>query len=352
MSGTSLDGLDLCLVNFWFDPVRKWCYEIERADTFAYSSEWTEALKNAHLLSLHSYLALDHQYGKLLGTCAKDFLKETQVRCIASHGHTIFHQPELGFTAQLGHGADIYAASGFPVVCDFRSVDVAMGGQGAPLVPAGEQMLFNSYDLLLNLGGIANLSIRNQEDRMTASDIAFANMALNFLAAEAGKAFDDQGKLASQGRRSKEIYALLEQASTLWKMRSSLGREQFEHFLKPLLSNQKYLLEDRLCTYTHFLSDEITAACAQIPVNEDEMPKRMLVTGGGAENTFLMGLLKAKVQSYAHVVVPNIQVIRYKEALIFAFLGLLRLMGKNNALHSVTGAVQDSVGGALYGAVK
>lgn len=353
MSGTSLDGLDLCLCTFVYSPLRKWKYTVEKAETVPYDAGWLRTLSTAQHLSGADLIQLDRQYGDWLGKQVRRFLNGHAVRCVASHGHTLFHAPAQGFTFQLGSGAAVHAACGLPVVADFRSIDVALGGEGAPLVPAGERILFSEYSLLLNLGGIANITFQQENGIVLARDIAFANMALNRLASLAGLPYDNQGRLAAAGRVSKELTSRFKEILNPLSNAKSLSREQFENTLEPLLLDNRYILEDKLCTYVNYLGYAVEQAVKMSPLAAKEVLKpRMLVTGGGAENNYLIRQLKEKLTPYCHVLIPDIQTVQFKEAIVFAFLGLLRLMGRPNALASVTGADRDSIGGALYGSIK
>jgi anhydro-N-acetylmuramic acid kinase len=344
MSGTSLDGLDVACCTFKKNK-SGWDYTIDKAITIKYSAGWVAKLSQAHHLSGEELTALDAEYGKYLGNvCAKFIsLNKLNVDFIASHGHTIFHQPAKGFTYQLGNGNTIHAITGLPVVYDFRSLDVALGGEGAPLVPAGDRLLFQDYDVCLNLGGIANLSMEVKGAR-NAYDICFCNMGLNYLAAKAGKEIDTDGNMAAGGEvdevllnRLKKVYAPLREK------RPSLGREIFEKQVQPLLDNDHIALEDRLRTFTESVAFEIVQS---IPVRGNPS---VLCTGGGTFNSFLIARMLDNVGDDAALIVPEENVIKFKEALVFAFLGVLRVEGDVNCLKSVTHASRDSSSGVMTG---
>lgn len=269
---------------------------------------------------------------------------------VASHGHTIYHQPaERGLTFQLGHGAAIAAAAGLPVVCDFRSLDVALGGQGAPLVPLGDRLLFPDYGCCLNLGGIANLSVETAGGRL-AYDISACNQLFNVLAAEAGLPYDADGQLARSGGLNAKLLAELD-APTWFDQPPprSLGREWIEQHSLPPLLNRTIPLADRLHTAVHHVAGQVARAIREsltgAPAGSD---RRVLATGGGAFNGFLIECMQAALGDAATVVVPEPQVVNFKEALIFALLGVLRWRGEINTLASATGARHDSSGGAIY----
>ena len=299
------------------------------------------------IFSGEDLLTLDAEYGKFIGTCCSDFIRKNKIRnidLIASHGHTIFHQPQLGFTFQLGNGAAIHSVTGLPVVSDFRSVDVCLEGQGAPLVPIGDRHLFSEYDVCLNLGGIANLSMERNRQRV-AFDVCFANMGLNYLARKNEEEFDRDGKIASRGTINKDLLAKLSMVyAEIRKKRPSLGREGFELNILPLLISDSIPLEDRMVTFCQSIVDEVYGSIAQ-----QRNKLRLLVTGGGALNPVLMRLLNQRLGGIAKVIIPSRQIIEFKEALVFAFLGVLRVRGEVNVLRSVTRATRDSCSGSVVG---
>lgn len=338
MSGTSLDGLDLALCEF----SKGYAFKILKAKTVPYSKEWKSVLGGAPHLSAEKYFALHAQYGKFIADEINLFLKESSLKpdAIASHGHTAFHQPQLGFSTQIGCGATIAANTGITTVCDFRSLDVANGGQGAPLVPIGDKLLFGNYDACLNLGGIANISFDNNGKRV-AYDICEANMLLNFLAEKTGNAFDENGMLAKSGIINPELLNSLNNLSYYVESGAkSMGREWFEKNILPLIEKSELNTNDLLATSTEHIAHIIGNELNQKKI------KNVLVTGGGALNTFLIESIKTKTE--CDIIIPDEQTINFKEALIFAFLGYLRLNKIVNILSSVTGARGDSVGGAVY----
>lgn len=341
MSGTSLDGVDLALCAF-SQQAGKPQFKILKAKTIAYSTEWKNRLEGAKNLPAEEYFALHAQYGKFLGQCVNRFLKQsaTKPMAIATHGHTIFHQPRRGFSTQLGCGATLAATSGITTVCDFRSLDVALGGQGAPLVPIGDALLFNAYDACLNLGGIANISYTHQKKRL-AYDVCGANMLLNHLSALSGKDYDKGGKMAASGKLIPDLLKALNQLPFFTqKGARSLGREWFEQDVLPLFKLSENTVEDLLATSCEHIAQVLSKELNKLP------QKAVLVTGGGAFNTHLMDLLREKTK--CRIVIPDKQTVAFKEAIIFAFLGYLRLQEKTNTLASVTGAQHNSVGGAVY----
>lgn len=345
MSGTSLDGLDIAACTFK-EGRNGWEYSIDKAMTVKYPSSWLGKLSKAHELSGEELLGLDADYGKYLGNvCAKFIsLNKLSIDFIASHGHTIFHQPQKGFTYQLGNGNAIHAVTGIPIVYDFRSLDVALGGEGAPLVPAGDKLLFNDYDVCLNLGGIANLSMDNKGSRL-AYDLCFCNMGLNYLAAKAGKEIDEDGKLADEGDVNEQLFDKIHKVySSLRSKRPSLGREIFEKQIKSLLDLENISVHDRLRTFTESIAFEIMEAI--LPAKQHPS---VLCTGGGTFNSFLIARLLHHAGDDASLIIPEENVVKFKEALVFAFLGLLRVREEVNCFKSVTHATRDCSGGTMIG---
>ena len=346
MSGTSLDGLDIAYCKL-IHKKGKWKFEIVSATTLNYSSLWKKKLSTAHQLKAEELMALHSEYGSFLGKSADDFISEHKIKkidFIASHGHTIFHQPEKKFTFQLGEGNALQSSAGVPVSADFRSLDVALGGQGAPLVPIGDRYLFHDFDICLNLGGISNLSMEVKKERK-AFDVCFVNMGLNYLSRQAGKEYDKGGALASKGVIDRALLQKLNKVyGAMKKSRPSLGREGFEKWIQPLLNDKKTKLNDRLRTFCESIANEIAEA---IPSSDKKL--KLLATGGGALNTFLIQLLSERLKNKAKVIVPEKAIIDFKEALVFALLGVLRVRNEVNVLKSVTGAKRDSSSGVLIG---
>lgn len=344
MSGTSLDGLDLALVNIT-EANDGLHYEIVAAETIEYDQKRRDELANANLLSGEKLFELHHKFGVFLGESSLNFLQKHQLSCdlIASHGHTVFHQPANGFTTQIGHGADIAAIAGITTVCDFRSLDVASGGQGAPLVPIGDELFFGMYDYCLNLGGIANISCKVKNSRI-AFDICPVNMALNYLANSGGLKYDAEGKLAAAGKLNTTLFDKLNALEFYRKpYPRSLGAEWFNEYFLPIINSSTATLNDKLHTITQHIAYQISQALTLAGNNPNTTA---LITGGGAKNKFLIQKIQEKTT--VKIIVPDVKIIDFKEALIFALLGYLRINNNKNTLASVTGAKKDSVGGAVY----
>lgn len=345
MSGTSLDGLDIAYCQF--TQGNAWNYRILAGKTYPYTKEWREKLSSIEKKSAEELAFLHSEYGHFLGKTAKKFIAENSIKAdfVSSHGHTVFHQPEKKFTFQLGNGAAIAAECGLPVVCDFRTTDVALGGQGAPLVPMGDKLLFSEYDFCLNIGGIANISFDSHRKQRIAYDICPANMVLNYLANKAGKEYDKNGNMAKAGT---VFQKLLDELNSLKFFSSkpprSLGKEWVLKEFFPVMERHKISLADKLRTITEHIAVQI---CSQLsnrrPATEN---RKLFITGGGAHNQFLVERIEAL--SPARIFIPDKLTIDFKEALIFAFLGVLRRINETNCLASVTGAKRDSSGGAVY----
>src|SRR5690606_18095582 len=346
MSGTSLDGVDIasCVIRKMGGA---WAFAIEHAQTVQYSSSWKKKLQAATEMRADDLLALHNAYGNYLGVLVRAFQTKRRIRnvdFIASHGHTIFHQISRGFTFQLGNGMALHAATDLPVVYDFRSLDVALGGQGAPLVPAGDRFLFSEYNICLNIGGIANLST-DVKGRRIAFDICFANMGLNYLASAKGVPYDKNGVLASTGTIHEGMLKDLSVVYERWKKkRPSLAYEMFVSTIKPILDKRNLSPEDKLATFTESIAVEIASA---IPPSRKK--RSMLCTGGGTFNSYLIYRIMERCGEQIDVIVPDEDVVKYKEALVFAFLGVLRVRNEVNCLRSVTGALRDTSSGIMVG---
>ncbi len=341
MSGTSLDGLDIAFCEFSNED-HYWVYKIHAAETIPYTDEWQTTLSTLENGSALDFVTADVEYGHLLGRLTYDFIKKHNFApdFIASHGHTIFHQPGKKITSQIGRGSAIAAETGIPVVCDFRSLDVALGGQGAPLVPIGDALLFAGFDYCLNIGGFANISFQPATIRL-AFDVCPANIVLNQLAARAGLEYDAGGRLAASG---KVDTTLLENLNRLpyyqQQFPKSLGKEWVVEHILPLMAGPDLSENDLLATFCEHIALQVAAASTA------KKEAKMLITGGGTFNDYLVGRIHH--HAIPEIIIPDPLTINFKEALIFAFLGVLRWRNEINCLQSVTGAVKDSSGGAIY----
>jgi len=335
MSGTSLDGLDACIVEF-----KGTSYSVLHAETICYTSEIVDSLNTAHLLPVDDFIMLHNRYGRYIGSELKKIIlsKNISVDFVASHGHTILHRPDKGYTFQIGSGTEIAAELGIPVISDFRSLDVALGGQGAPLVPIGDALLFKDYDYCINIGGFSNISYQ-QENRRIAFDISPANYVLNYLCTKLNKAFDEDGTIAKKGKSNELLLEKLN-ANDYFKCLppKSLGREWVEEHVYPVIENFEDSIHNKIATYTEHIAFQIGKICKG-------SSSKALITGGGALNSYLIERIKQ--YSECEIFVPEKTIIEFKEALIFAYLGYLRVTQSVNTLKSVTGASRNSIGGVI-----
>lgn len=351
MSGSSLDGLDIAFVEF-HENGGKWSYEIIQADCYPYDEEWMKRLKSAISLPALDYQLLHVDYGHYLGRQVNRFIAQYElhykVALIASHGHTTFHVPSRKMTAQLGDGAAIAAETQLPVVTDLRSMDLALGGHGAPIVPIGEKLLLGNHEYFLNIGGIANISFNT--DVYTAFDICPANRVLNMLANDAGKEYDEDGKLAASGKLNVALLETLNALDYYGKPHpKSLANDFGTDIVYPIIRKTGVSHEDALRTYVEHVAvqaaNSIRTAGGSVPASE----AKLLVTGGGAFNTFLIERLQDMVKEMnIEIVIPSKELVSYKEAMIMALIGVLRWRQEYNVFSSVTGASRDSIGGALW----
>ena len=352
MSGSSLDGLDMAFIEFE-ENRGKWNFEIIAAQCKPYNSEWMQKLQNATSLSAYDYLLLHAAYGKYTGEQVNDFIKEFdlhhKVQLIASHGHTTFHAPAMGMTAQLGDGAAIAAATEINVVSDLRAMDMAFGGQGAPIVPAGEKLLFSDYSFCLNLGGIANISFKSNNDYV-AFDVCPANRVMNLVAATEGKEYDEGGSMAASGKVYVPLLTRLNALSYYSLPHpKSLANDFGTDIVFPLVQAFDLSNADKLRTYAEHILIQVISAIQRLLLNNDLKDAKLLITGGGAFNTFLVQRLMQGLQALSiEVIVPDAAIINYKEALIMGLIGVLRWREEYNVLQSVTGARRSSIGGAVW----
>jgi anhydro-N-acetylmuramic acid kinase len=341
MSGTSLDGVDIAACAFKQDS-GAWQYEILYSETITYTKSWLEKLLMAPGLCGEDLISLDREYGNFLGDLVNKTIGKSGIKpfLIASHGHTVFHSPDRGFTLQIGSGAQLAVSTGIPVACDFRSTDVAAGGQGAPLVPIGDKMLFSLYDACLNLGGFANISFELDEKRI-AFDICPVNFVLNRFANQQGEVFDRGGVLGRKGLVNDKLLQDLNDINYYYTQPpKSLSREWVKSEIDLVLGKHTCTLPDTFRTMYEHIAIQISKS-----LNECKA-RNVILTGGGTYNNFLIELLRKKCKT--ELIIPDRTTIDFKEALIFAFMGLLRFRGEVNCLSSVTGAVTDLVCGAIY----
>ena len=342
MSGTSLDGVDLAHIYFEIKN-DKWTYEIVECETISYANEMILKLKNGIHYRETELSELNIEYTNLLGNIISEFITKNNISnldAVCSHGHTILHQPENGFTLQIGNLTEIAKITNQKVVCNFRVQDVLFGGQGAPLVPIGDKILFSEFDYCLNLGGFSNISFEENNERI-AFDISPVNTVLNFYANTFGLEYDDKGKISATGNLNSELFDELNQLEFYKKtFPKSLGFEFVQEIILPILENYPISAEDKMRTFTEHIAFQIGK------IIQDKTGK-LLITGGGVYNDFLIGRIKNHLPK-TEIIIPNEKTIQYKEALIFALLGVLKLRNEINVLASVTGAKQNHSSGEVF----
>lgn len=345
MSGTSLDGMDLAYCRFT-EQNGKWTYQIDHAEIFPYDTAWRNRFLYAQALKGRELLRMEVEFSRLTADCVNDFCQRNNLKpsLIAAHGHTIFHEPANGLTWQMLDGALVAEQTAVPVVCNFRKGDVALGGQGAPLVPIGDELLFSEFDYCLNLGGIANITLKQASKRI-AYDIVPNNMGYNEAIRRLGKEYDEDGNTARTGKVHHELLRALN-SMDFYKQSypKSIGREYYVETFKPLVQRWSLSVADELATLVEHAAMQIAKA-----VEGGEPGRKMLATGGGAFNTYLIERIRHHLQ--CELIIPDEKIVAYKEALIFAFLGLLRMERQTNIRKEITGASRNSCAGAVYQSV-
>ncbi|MCO5230654.1 MAG: anhydro-N-acetylmuramic acid kinase [Chitinophagales bacterium] len=342
MSGTSLDGLDICLARFT-EENDTWSFEILDAVCYEYNSDFQGTLRSLHQGTAYQLAEMHHQFSVMQAKYIQRFFEKQQgnhqAEIIVSHGQTIFHQPHQSFTTQIGCGATLSALTGKPVVSDLRTYDMALGGQGAPLVPFGEKYLFPEYSSFINIGGICNISIHDVKS-IKAFDVCPGNTLLNLLSQQMGFPYDQHGEISRIGKVNPYLLKTLEAVPYYQKpFPKSLGTEHLLSDWMPHIDGINISIEDKLATVVEHIAKEISDSI--------QGQSKTLVTGGGAYNQYLI----ERIQHYSSskIDVPSKEIIEFKEALIIGFLGLMRYLGRNNCLSTVTGAKRDNMGGAIYG---
>ncbi|MAZ92966.1 MAG: anhydro-N-acetylmuramic acid kinase [Lentimicrobiaceae bacterium] len=338
MSGSSLDGIDIAYCKFYF--IEEWKFEIIYTTTHYYDEEWRLLLANATSIGSEELIKLDIDFGNYIGKVVSNFINDKNIEpnIISSHGHTVFHAPENGYTLQLGNGQAIANKTGVRTIFDFRTEDILNGGQGAPLVPIGDQLLFNSYDYCLNVGGIANISF-TKDDKRVGFDVCPANQLLNFLSQQLGKPYDEDGNFAQLGKINPLLFDQLNN-HPYYNMEypKSISNQLVQSSFIPMLDNFKASIEDKLYTVCKHIAFQTNKYVV-------DKKSKILITGGGANNKFLVRSLQ--LETNAKVIVPNSNIIDFKEAIIFGLMGVLKQLKLVNCLSSVTGANKDSSTGII-----
>jgi anhydro-N-acetylmuramic acid kinase len=347
MSGSSLDGLDIALCTFDKEGDQL-IWTLSHGQTIAFSAALEHRLATATAMTGLDLMQLDGDFGKYIGEQVKKWAGEHQVNAdfIASHGHTIFHHPELGFTTQIGSGAHIAFITGTDTITDFRSGDVAAGGQGAPFAPVADTKLFPGYNAYLNLGGIANINILSSDGQQKAWDIGPCNQALNFLANKVGKAFDQNGEIASNGNIKNEIVS---QLADMFPFEDGRPKGLSNAFIKSswiqYLEKSNENINDLMASSAEAIATLILSHISPLASQQTNV----LVTGGGAHNSFLINTLKRKASEISiHFTLPSKEIIDYKECALMGYLGFLTATGRPYDIKDITGASKETIGGALY----
>ena len=341
MSGTSLDGLDICYARYTYND--SWSFEIINAVTIPYSTKWVKTLKSLINKTTLEINKIDIDYTKLLSSLVIDFISKYNIPtidAISSHGHTAIHKPEEGLTFQIGNLKILAELTNHTCVCNFRTQDVNLGGQGAPLVPVGDILLFNKYDFCINLGGFSNISF-SKSSNVIAFDICPLNIVFNYYSKKLGHDYDHLGSLASNGQI---IKPLLEKLNSLNYYQisgpKSLGLEWVVENFHKTIKNYDNTIKDLLRTL-------VEHAVIQISKTLDQQGNgQVLLSGGGVKNTFFIDRLRH--HSNSKFIIPSKFIIDYKEALIFGFLGVLKLRNEINCMMSVTGASKNHSTGKVY----
>lgn len=349
MSGSSLDGLDLVHATITL-AAGKWQYEILNKKHIVYSDEWEQALKNAPQMSGKELIQLDRSYGKWVAEQINSFIEEHDftynLHLIGHHGHTVFHEPKAGFTYQIGTGAEVAAITGYPTVTHLRDMNVSLGGEGAPIIPIVDTLLFAGYQAYLNFGGICNMTIQDEE-KWKAKDLTFCNQLLNHFAKALGDDYDKNGHWAQEGMIHQETLDKINDLPYFQQKDSdSLSNEQFSEWLQVFEGLDP---KDALATVVEHVAIKATDYLnAHL---DPRMEQKVMMTGGGAFNNYLIERLKSISEEKGLTIdwfLPDPVLIDYKEALGMAFIAILRWREENNVLSEYSGAERDSIGGALW----
>ncbi|MEM6734743.1 MAG: anhydro-N-acetylmuramic acid kinase [Bacteroidota bacterium] len=336
MAGSSMDGLDLALVRFQMER-RQWRFELLKCITVMYPESLFVRLKDAPKHTTKSQRKLDIDFGHWIAIQVLDFIQRVdKPEILAIHGHTLIHSPEKKISWQLGSGKIIANHTGIITITDFRAKDIQLGGEGAPLVPFGDFQLFSDYEACLNLGGIANLSIRSSK---IAGDICPCNQVLNYYSHQIGLPFDDSGKIAEKGKINTDF---LIQLGKLSFFKKSFPKSLPNHSI-PYTLLDSVNPSTGLRSYSEFIAIQVCNSLRNIKAKNS----KLLISGGGAFNSFLISLIQERLPKW-NVTIPSNELVSFKEAIIFGFLGLMTHLDEVNVLSTVTGASQDTSSGVIH----
>ncbi|MEM6321119.1 MAG: anhydro-N-acetylmuramic acid kinase [Bacteroidota bacterium] len=358
MSGSSLDGLDIAYCSFEVEKredgdlvVHDW--GIEKAETSEFTEAWEARLSQLPEQNALAFAKTHTYFGHYTGELVNSFLQRHQVTpdFIAAHGHTIFHDPMGRMSIQIGDGSAIAATTGFPTISNFRNQDVAINGQGAPVAPIMDKYLLPGHDFYLNLGGIANVTAVLPNRKTIAFDICPVNQLLNFLANRLGAAYDAEGQMAAAGEMQPEMLKCINKADFYrTSYPKSLDNSWSKTEILSKLEDNPALIPDQLRTLVEHIAHQINFALRQV-IRKEKLNKSkysILITGGGAFNTFLIERLRFHCEDLIELVLPDADIIQFKEAALMAWMGVMRVENVPNVLKSVTGADRDSVNGAIH----
>lgn len=354
MSGSSLDGLDLAYCEIVIDKNEEFKVvnsTILAAETLPFSEQWENRLRNLPEQNALTFAKTNTYFAHYMADLVKHFCIKNKIQpdFIASHGHTIFHYPDQRLTVQVGDGAALAAKTGYPVICDFRTHDIAINGEGTPLAPIADKWLYPGYDFYLNIGGIANISCEIN-GKYTAFDIGPANQVLNALANIIGKPYDENGDLAAEGTVDEGLLDSVNRLDYFQKnYPKSLDNRWISENILPLYFKAELPLVDKLCTAVEQLAQQLAFSIQQILEKEKVSveKKSIFITGGGAYNSYLVQRIQ-NLSPQLNIILPDPLVIEFKEAALMALMGVLRVENQVNCLSSVTGAKMDTIGGAIY----
>ena len=341
MSGTSLDGIDIIYLNFKWD--NGWKYTVFESETTLYSRCWVGVLSGLIDRDISELKTIDRDYTTYLATVINKFIDKNKIKnihAVCSHGHTALHQPHNGVTYQIGNLPKLATLIHQTVVCDFRVEDVALGGQGAPLVPIGDALLFKDFDFCINLGGFANISAEENQQRI-AYDICPVNIVLNHYVKQLGFDYDDEGKIAASGKINNNLLEKLNALEFYTEIPpKSLGLEWVSKYIFPLIDSYNLETNTILKTFIQHVAIQISKAI------NTKVKASVLITGGGVYNTYLIQNIQALTTH--KIEQPNNETVEFKEAIIFGLLGVLKLRNEINCLSSVTGASRNHSSGKIY----
>jgi anhydro-N-acetylmuramic acid kinase len=352
MTGSSLDGIDLAFTKITVKDGH-YAHEILISECVPMPQKWKIRIEQLVMQNAVTYLKTSAFFGHFIGDRIAEFIEKHQLQnqldFIASHGQTVFHQPENLFTSQIGDGAAIAGKTGFPVVCDFRSIDVALGGQGAPVAPIANKMFYSNYKMFLNLGGIANIAV-NVNGKYIAFDVTAVNLALNKIARMKGVEYDHDGNLAANGAVDERLFSEMNSSFYYDKdYPKSLSGGWVSKVMMPTLQRHNISIEDKLRTIVEHVAHQLNKSLEKIQQKENisfSKSDKMLVTGGGAFNKFMIQRMEEMLP--ITLVVPDEQTVKFKESVLMALMGVMRVRNEENCLGSVTGAARNAIGGAIY----